>query len=86
MRRGRHGRRRVRPRSHPAGYRKKPPPPRRGRRGTFVPLADAAEALADWFADFEEMVERENERDRWEEERKRLRRQREASNEKRKRL
>ena len=93
----RHRRRRRVPRKHPGGARRRKskedekPGERYQRRGvTIVPWSSLteseAEALADFFADITERVEREEERRRWQELAEEMRRRRALSNEKRKRL
>ena len=83
MRSSRHQRRREPPRKHPAGSRKKPPPERRRPRNT-VSIAEAGPEFWDWVEEIQGSVALEDERRYWEEQREKLRRERDASNLKRK--
>jgi hypothetical protein len=89
----RHRRRRAARRRHAAGGRMKEPEPKRSERWRqrhgdrqIVTPAEAGEALAEWFADMQETVERLNERDRWKELAEEARRQRDLSHYKHRRV
>jgi hypothetical protein len=84
MRSSRHQRRREPPRKHPAGSRKKPPPERRRRRREIVSIEEAGEEFWEWAERIEEMAAQSEEQHYWEVQRRKLRRQRDASNVKRK--
>jgi hypothetical protein len=84
MRSSRHQRRREPPRKHPAGSRKKKPPPERRRPRNTVSIEEAGPEFWEWVEEIEEMAAQSEEQHYWEKQREKLRRERDASNLKRK--